>query len=136
MFFPDVLKRWRGSANDAATVVDGIVCACPPPPTSLLEELAVDSEDFAEIAAVLRVDLRAVIETLLLTRPQTANELVERLFAVRTAERGPLAAAAVSAAAVEGQPSCGGGRKRVVGGGGRACLGARASTAMRSGKSR
>lgn len=68
----------RKRPTDAATHDHGSVAACGVSP-SLLEELAADSADFADLARVLGVDLDTVVATLVATRPATADELVVRL---------------------------------------------------------
>lgn len=54
------------------------VGACRATP-SLLEELAVDAHDFADLARVLKVDLPTVVMTLAATRPTTVEALVAHL---------------------------------------------------------
>ena len=60
MFLREVLKRWSVRAVDAANG-SGAADGCRTTP-SLLEELATDPADFADLARVLRLDLRAVAE--------------------------------------------------------------------------
>jgi hypothetical protein len=78
MSLREVLKRWNvrtvGAAVEDGQVADG--CRTTP---SLLEELAADPADFADLARVLRLDLRAVIETLTADRAATPAELVSSL---------------------------------------------------------
>ena len=77
MFLREVLKRWNVRAVDAAAD-DGVAAdGCRTP--SLLEELATDPTDFADLARVLRLDLRAVVETLAGDHTSTPDELVTAL---------------------------------------------------------
>jgi hypothetical protein len=78
MFLRNVLKRWNVRAVDAAAGDGGAVDGCRTTP-SLLEELATDAADFADLARVLRLDLRAVVETLITNRAATPTELVADL---------------------------------------------------------
>lgn len=77
MFLRDVLKRWNVRAVDAAADDGGAADGCRTP--SLLEELATDPADFADLARVLRLDLRAVVETLTADPVSTPAELVAHL---------------------------------------------------------
>jgi hypothetical protein len=78
MFLRDVLKRWSIRTVDAAADDGGAANGCRTTP-SLLEELATDAADFADLACVLRLDLRAVIETLADDRVSTPENLVTSL---------------------------------------------------------
>ena len=84
MFFREVLKRWTGQPGDAVHGGgddNGAASPCADA-TSLLGELAADSEDFAELASVLRLDLQAVIAALTSEQPpRTPSELVDTLAA-------------------------------------------------------
>jgi len=77
MFLRGVLKRWNVRSVDAADG-SGAADGCRTTP-SLLEELATDSADFADLARVLRLDLRAVVETLAGDHTSTPDELVTAL---------------------------------------------------------
>ena len=77
MFLREVLKRWSVRAVDAANG-SGAADGCRTTP-SLLEELATDPADFADLARVLRLDLRAVVETLTGDRVSTPEDLVTAL---------------------------------------------------------
>ncbi len=93
MFFRAVLQRWREqpSGGDAVCITDACGSA-----NALLTELAADPEDFADLAAVLNVDLRAVVAALASAEgPRIPDELVAALTA-------PVAAAA---AASRGAPA-------------------------------
>ncbi len=78
MFLRDVLKRWNARPVEAATDDSGAADGCRPTP-SLLEELATDPADFADLARVLRLDLRVVVETLTADHAATPADLVVRL---------------------------------------------------------
>jgi hypothetical protein len=78
MSLREVLKRWNARTVGAAVDGDGVADGCRTTP-SLLEELAADPADFADLARVLRLDLRAVIETLTADRTATPAELVSSL---------------------------------------------------------
>ena len=80
MFLRDVLVRWNERTVGAASDDGGDADTCRSAP-SLLEELATDPEDFAELASVLKLDLQAVIAALVQERPRTPAELIERLVA-------------------------------------------------------
>ena len=90
----EILKRWP-SRSQVATSVDDGTCAA----TTLLEELAADGEDFADLAAVLRVDMRDVVATLVSERPTDAAALLTAL-AVRTARATAAGDDATTTAAV------------------------------------
>jgi hypothetical protein len=81
MYLRDVLKRWRERPGDV--VEAGSANSC------LLGELAADPEDFAELAAVLHVDLRAVVAALSAAEPPRSVEL---LVAALTATHESIAA--------------------------------------------
>jgi hypothetical protein len=67
----------------------GVVAACGAP--SLLAELAEDSEDFAELAALLNVGMDAVVAALTSAQsPQTAAELVATLAAPPAPSAAPI----------------------------------------------
>src|SRR5688572_6554685 len=89
MSFREAWKRWNGRRIDAAEADRGVAGACPTAP-SLLEELATDPEDFADVARLLKVELRTVVATIVATRPATVASLVAQLDArgaAPTAER-------------------------------------------------
>ena len=79
MFLRGVLKRWN-ERPARATEDDDVATACRVAP-SLLEELATDPEDFADLAALLHLDLAAVRAALVRERLQTPIDLLERLAA-------------------------------------------------------
>ena len=68
----------RHRPADAAIHEHGTAVGCGTEP-SLLEELAADPADFADLARVLGVDLDLVIATLVATRPATGEEFVARV---------------------------------------------------------
>ena len=84
MFLRNASTRARQQASHP-TIDPAGIGACRATP-SLLEELAVDAQDFAELARVLNVDLPTVTATLAATRPATIEALVAHL-------RGDVAAA-------------------------------------------
>ena len=86
MFLRDVLKRWRTEPVDTTAAIQAAAGACRAP--SLLEELAADPADFADLARVLRLDLRAVVAALVTEDAATPSTLVARLTAQRDAEAG------------------------------------------------
>ena len=73
MFFRDVLKRRRLRTYDAAHLrvqaTDDRPAERCARPLSVLEELAADPEDFVDVAAVLRIDVPALVAAL--TAPPT-----------------------------------------------------------------
>lgn len=84
MSLREAWKRWNGRRIDAAEADDGVAGACPTTP-SLLEELATDPEDFADVARLLKIELRTVIATIVATRPLTVASLIAQLDAPRAA---------------------------------------------------
>ena len=105
MFLRDVLKRWTVRPVDAADD-SGVADGCRTTP-SLLEELATDSADFADLARVLRLDLRAVVETLAGDHTSTPDELVTALRG-RAADEARLARVRALCAGVAEQLAVGG----------------------------
>jgi len=86
MFLRDVLKR-RTTRPADTSVIDSVAAGgCRS--TSLLEELAADPADFADLARVLRLDLRAVVTALVTDDVATPSALVAHLAARRDAESG------------------------------------------------
>jgi len=115
MFLRGVMKRWKAGSVGAAHDDEGAATCCPAEP-SLLEELAADSEDFAELAAVLKLDLPAVIAALVTEQRQTPAQLVERLAARESASNPSPPADAPPPAPVEeiaGVAGAGGGEAQV-----------------------
>ena len=83
MFIRDVLQRLRARRGHA--VPEGAVAAPCAEGTSLLGELAADPEDFVELAAVLGLDVRIVIDALTADQPpETADDLVATLATCRS----------------------------------------------------
>jgi hypothetical protein len=78
MSLRDVWKRWNERPVDARGVADGCRSTL-----SLVEELAADPADFADLAHALRLDLRAVREALATHRDATPADLVAHLVRVR-----------------------------------------------------
>ena len=95
MFLRDVLKRRSDRAAGAERAAE-----LAPTAMSLLAEVAADPEDFVDLARVLRLDLGAVIETLVTARPATPAALVVELTA-----RARALPAVVEAIAAERAPS-------------------------------
>lgn len=102
MFLRDILKRWSERPLDATTG-DGTAASCRPA-LSLLAELATDSEDFADLAAVLQLDLDTVVETLVTAAPESPTALVATLTA-RSAGIGAADAAATPVVQAESTTS-------------------------------
>lgn len=80
MFLRNVVQRWRGGPVDATAVGREGADACGAP-FSLLAELAVDAEDFAELARVLHRDLPTVVRAIVTAHPPTIATLVAALEA-------------------------------------------------------
>lgn len=85
MFLRNVLQRWRGGPIDTAAVGREGADACAAPP-SLVTELLVDAEDFADLARVLHCDLPAVVRAIATAQPPTVTALVTALDAERALE--------------------------------------------------
>jgi hypothetical protein len=92
MWLREILKRWVGR-----TAVSSRADDVTRPAATLLEELAVDGEDFADLAAALRVDLRDLVATLVAERPTDPTALVAALRSrSHTVAASPAAAAGSS----------------------------------------
>lgn len=78
MFLRSVLRRWRGGSVDTTTGGREGADACGAPP-SLLTELAIDAEDFADLARVLHRDLPTVVRAIVTAQPSTVTALVAAL---------------------------------------------------------
>ncbi len=108
MSLREAWKRWTGRRNDAADADGGVAGACSSTP-SLLEELAIDPEDFADLARLMNVELRMVVATVVLTRPATVASLVAELGMRTTPSATPPAAASEPQQPQQQQQSEGGG---------------------------
>jgi hypothetical protein len=106
MFLRNVLQRWRGGPVDTAAVGREGANACAAP-SSLLTEVLVDGEDFADLARVLHRDLPTVMRAIVTAQPPTLTALVTALEAEPAFEPKR---SAPSRAAAPNAPSCGGGR--------------------------
>ena len=85
MFLRNVLQRWRGGPVDTTAVGREGANACAAPP-SLLAELLVDAEDFADLARVLHRDLPTVARAIVTAQPPTITALVAALAAKHAPE--------------------------------------------------
>lgn len=105
MSLREAWQRWTGRRIDVVGAEGEVADACPTPP-SLLEELALDPEDFADLARLPKVELRTVIATIVATRPLTVASLITQLDARRAA---PIAEASAAPEPYQHQQSEGGG---------------------------
>jgi hypothetical protein len=127
MFFRDVFRRWRRQDGEAIPCGVAACVVIDDDAGRLLAELAADSEDFADLATVLKVELGAVLTALTgPTPPRTPDELVAVLKSMHApapsaAHDEPSSAVVVAAdtSSLGGGEAVGWGRWARVGGGAR-----------------